>query len=235
MDKIVVSTDKMKPSDAYVCWLDIMGTKSTMSSSFEKSANVILRFHAAVLKAQTEKVRIYPVMDGVYIATKLEEDMVVALNKIMTCLAEVFLGDSNEHRFVVRGAIAKGTIQHGSLLPKEVCQEISGKKGYKEKLLFGMPMIQACSSETMAPPFGIFIHESARIVDYLQGPYYFWQQDSTISTRKNLQSDLKKALEEFFDWEKKRHFYYDLPEAKFDEYKNRVEEYYTMIQEWQDK
>lgn len=91
MERIEIHTDKMKSSDEYVCWLDIMGTKSSMSESFEKSANFILRFHTAVLKAAiSKKVRVYPVMDGVYVVVKNLDDMRAALDKIMTCLAEVF-------------------------------------------------------------------------------------------------------------------------------------------------
>ena len=55
MDEIIVSTDKMNPIDAYVCWLDIMGTKNSMSESFEKSANFILRFHSAILNAKKRR------------------------------------------------------------------------------------------------------------------------------------------------------------------------------------
>lgn len=225
-----MSANKMSPSEAYVCWLDVMGTKSSMSESFEKSANFILRFHAAVLKAKAPNVVIYPVMDGVYISTGLLSEMAAALNRIMTCLAELFLSESNEHRFVVRGAIAKGPLQQGCLLDDDVCPEITANAGYKDKLLFGMPMIQACSSETCAPPFGIYIHESARTVGGLQGRYFFWQRDTVVSKKEDLQGELKIELGSFFDWEKARHYYFNLAPTKFDEYHERVNEYYDMIQ-----
>lgn len=158
MERIEIHTDKMKQSDEYVCWLDIMGTKSSMSESFEKSANFILRFHTAVLKAAiSKKVRVYPVMDGVYIVVKNLDDMRAALDKIMTCLAEVFLSETNKHRFVVKGALAKGAIQHGSKISTEIAEDIAPRVGYKQHLLFGMPVIQAYISEKQAPPFGIYI------------------------------------------------------------------------------
>lgn len=103
-----MSTDKMNPSNEYVCWLDIMGTKSSMSESFEKSANFIIRFHTAVLKAAVSKsVRVYPVMDGVYIVVEYLEDMREAIDKVMTCLAELLLSETNNHRFIVRGGVGK--------------------------------------------------------------------------------------------------------------------------------
>ena len=231
MDKIVVSTDKMTPSDAYVCWLDIMGTKNSMSESFEKSANFILRFHAAVLSAKTTLVKIYPVMDGVYIVSSSWRYLTSALNRIMTCLAVVFLGEPNDHRFVVRGAIARGTIQHGGQITNDVCPAIFAEAGYKDQLLFGMPMIQAYSSETCAPPFGVFIHESARAVGGLQGKYYFWKRVDKITKKKSLQTELKDALVSFFEWEGLHSFYLGLPLAKFDEYQARVKEYFGMIQD----
>ncbi len=236
MEKIIVSADKMNPSNEYVCWLDIMGTKSSMSESFEKSANFIIRFHAAVLKAAvSQKVRVYPVMDGVYVAVEKLDDMRVSIDKIMTCLAEVFLSDTNNHRFVVKGALAKGTIQHGREILSEVSPDMARRPGYIKNLLFGMPIIQAFNSEKQAPPFGIYIHESARTVGGLQGRYYYWRRDEALSTNEDLHSDLKGELLSFFNWEKDHSFYFELEESKFDEYEKRVVEYYGMIQEGIDK
>lgn len=99
MERIEIHTDKMIPFVEYVCWLDIMGTQKSMSESFEKSANFILRFHTAVLKAAiSQKVRVYPVMDGVYVVVKKLDEMRATLDKIMTSLAEVFLAEKNNHK-----------------------------------------------------------------------------------------------------------------------------------------
>lgn len=232
MDKILVSTDKMSPSNEYVCWLDIMGTKSSMSESFEKSANFIIRFHTAVLKAAVSKrVRVYPVMDGVYIAVKYLDDMREAIDKIMTCLAELFLSETNNHRFIVKGALAKGTIQHGSKISSEVSPDMAPRSGYKQHLLFGMPMIQAFNAEKQAPPFGIYIHESARTVGGLQGRYYYWRKDVTLSNNEKLHESLRKELISFLKWEKDHSYYLELEKTKFEEYENRVKEYYDMIKE----
>ena len=232
MDKIIVSTDKMNPSNEYVCWLDIMGTKSSMSESFEKSANFIIRFRTAVLKAAVSKrVRVYPVMDGVYIVVKYLDDMREAIDKIMTCLAEVFLSETNNHRFIIKGALAIGTIQHGSKISSEVSPDMAPRSGYKQHLLFGMPMIQAFNSEKQAPPFGIYIHESARTVGGLQGRYYYWRRDDTLSDNEKLHESLRKELISFLKWEKDHNYYLELEKTKFEEYENRVKEYYNMIKE----
>ncbi|MBO7616187.1 MAG: hypothetical protein J6T22_03175 [Bacteroidales bacterium] len=232
MERIEIHTDKMIPFVEYVCWLDIMGTQNSMSESFEKSANFILRFHTAVLKAAiSQKVRVYPVMDGVYVVVKKLDEMRATLDKIMTSLAEVFLAEKNNHRFVVRGALARGPIQHGSKISSEISADISPRVGYKQHLLFGMPMIQAFTSEKLAPPFGIYIHESARTVGGLQGRYYYWRRNEALSANVHLQSELKEGLISFFGWEKDRSFYYKLEKTKFEEYEKRVEEYYRMIEE----
>lgn len=232
MKRIVVNTDKMNPSEEYVCWLDIMGTQNSMSESFEKSANFILRFHTAVLNAAIpKKVRIYPVMDGVYVVVKKLEDMMVCLNRIMTGLAEVFLAEVNNHRFMVKGAIAKGLLHHGSKISPDVAPEIAPKAEYKKHLLFGLPMIQAFKAEKSAPPFGVYIHESARTINGLQGRYYFWHRDDTVSNKENLQAKLKEELCLFLDWEIKRHYYFEQELSKLDEYKKRIEEYFTMIED----
>lgn len=233
MDKIVINTDKMNPSEEYVCWLDIMGTKSSMSESFEKSANFILRFHTVVLKAgTTKKIRVYPVMDGVYVVVEQLENMIAFINRVMTGLAEVFLSEQNNHRFIVKGALAKGTLQHGSQISSEVSPVMASRVGYKQHLLFGMPMIQAFNAEKNAPPFGIYIHESARTVKGLQGRYFFWRRDEAISENADLLTQLKEALLEFLKWEGERHYYFELDPSKFAEYEQRVREYFTMIEDW---
>lgn len=203
-----------------------MGTKSSMSESFEKSANFIIRFHTAVLKAAvSKKVRVYPVMDGVHVVVESLDDMRDAIDKIMTCLAEVFLAETNNHRFIVKGALATGTIQHGSKISSEVSPDMAPRIGYKQHLLFGMPMIQAFNAEKQAPPFGIYIHESARTVGGLQGRYYFWRRDEALSANKSLHSDLKKELISFLNWEKDHNYYLELEKTKFEEYKDRAIEY----------
>lgn len=49
LPKPQVNTAQFKSSKEYVCWIDIMGTKNTMSESFQKAANFILKFHSCVV------------------------------------------------------------------------------------------------------------------------------------------------------------------------------------------
>lgn len=92
-------------------------------------------------------------------------------------------------------------------------------------------MIQAFNAEKQAPPFGIYIHESARTVRGLQGRYYFWRRDDALSDNEKLHESLRKELISFLKWEKERSYYLELDKTKFEEYEGRVIEYFNMIQE----
>ena len=51
---LYVNTQTLQPTNTYVCWIDIMGTKNAMSNSFEQASNHILRFHACCIKATND-------------------------------------------------------------------------------------------------------------------------------------------------------------------------------------
>ena len=55
-----------EPSNEYVAWLDVMGMQSILAYSPESAANFVFKFHDAVLKAKSDSIHLYPVMDGIY-------------------------------------------------------------------------------------------------------------------------------------------------------------------------
>lgn len=57
-----------------------------------------------------------------------------------------------------------------------------------------MPMIQAYTSEPLAPPFGMYIHESARQPKILQGRYYVWSSNAKEKEK------LRNKIHQYFDW-----------------------------------
>ena len=74
-----------------------------------------------------------------------------------------------KHRFLVRGALSFGPIIHGSSVPAAAFQQpngvalnIANNATYLSSILIGLPMVQSHETERKAPPFGIYIHESAR-------------------------------------------------------------------------
>lgn len=221
---IIVNTSTLKTREEYVCWLDMMGTKSNMSDSFEKSTNFMLRFHSAVFSVvkKRDNVRFYPVMDGVYITCPNAQSMKTTIKEIMTKLSIIFVEESScFHKFIIRGALAYGAIAHGISVDDDICDSLAGQD-YLNYLLFGMPIILAHMSERYAAPYGVYIHESARKVKEFQGRHLLIYDKTT-------KTEMLQKLITYFEWCKKYNNYLELEPIKIDQYKQLVTEYYTDI------
>lgn len=161
-------TDSAFPEtqNEYVCWIDIMGTKSKMEHSVNTCGIFMLKFHAAILEAIQKKkcaINVYPVMDGVYITSKSVNDLQTAMFHIFSELGNLFLSENDfHHQFLVKASIAYGPVIHGKDIDNSVNANLAADESYKNSLLIGLPMIQAITGEQKAPSFGVFIHESAR-------------------------------------------------------------------------
>ena len=152
-------------SNEYVCWLDIMGTKSKMENSVKTCSIFIFQLHTAVLKAIESgcKIHTYPVMDGVYFTAAHRTDIENALQNIFVSLGNMFIEEEKfNYQFLVKASVAYGPIIHGKDISDDINYQFAKNHPYKESLLLGLPMIQAYNGESSAPPFGIYIHESAR-------------------------------------------------------------------------
>lgn len=225
MVQVNTSPNTFKSSKEYVCWIDIMGTKNTMSESFQKAANFILKFHSCVIDAvkRGDKVTFYPLMDGVFITSPNSITIKKVIDTIFSSVAKIFLSEEkNGYRFIVKGSLAFGDIAHGININKEVCEKLSTEENYKQSLMCGMPMIQAFTAEHTAPPFGIYIHESARTPSDLQGKYYAWSAHADID--KNV---LKEKILSYFNWCNYYHRYLELDPTKIELYKKLTIEYFT--------
>lgn len=224
--KYYVDSNKIKYKNKFVCWIDIMGTKNTMLESNEKAANFILRFHQCVLsvKGHFADMKFYPVMDGVYITAEKYDSMQCMLKELVLDLADMFCKETeNRHRFVVRGAIAYGAVIDGSMIKKDICKM---NDDYKQLMLLGLPVIQAYQSEREAPPFGLYIHESARMPKGFQGRYYAWfRNDSSDIVKKLCQS-----IDSYFEWCDAYRLYLQLDECKLYRYKEQVKEFFGCLQ-----
>ena len=172
-----------------------------MSRSLAKSANFIFKLHTAALQAPRKNVKMYPVMDGLYVSSPSQDDILVFLNSIFKSVAEEFIReDAMQHRFVIKGALAYGPIIHGCAIPQPASAEMHNSPEYRDALLLGLPMVQAHSNEKMAPPFGIYVHESARtFAPNGDGPLHFiwWKWRSQDDERW---STLATNLQQYFDW-----------------------------------
>lgn len=221
-NSITVNTSSLKTKEEYVCWLDMMGTKSNMSDSFEKSTNFMLRFHSAVFSVVKERddIRYYPVMDGVYITCPNAQLIKTTIKEIMTKLSIIFMDEpSCFHKFIIRGSLAYGAVAHGVFVDDDICDSLAGQK-YLNYLLFGMPIILAHISEKYAAPYGVYIHESARKVKEFQGRHLLIYDKTT-------KTEMLQKLITYFEWCEKYNNYLELEPIKIDQYKQLVTEYYT--------
>lgn len=191
-----------------MCWLDVMGTAQLMLRSLPIGANFVFKLHCAVLEAQEElnldrDIRLYPVMDGVFITSARRNPLQRLLNQALCRLALTFLGEPQPfHRFLVRGAIAFGPLFHGSSLPDDISHVLKRHQYIRDSILMGIPMAQAYQGEREAPPFGIAAEASARAFSPERDrPFRFlwldWFRHCSPSVDP---SAMLAKLEEYFEW-----------------------------------
>lgn len=224
-------------NNAYVCWLDIMGTESIMRRSVKTALAFVCKLHIAALTAranfQDDAIRLYPMMDGVYIITFRKNMLLAFLHQTMRPLVDIFLEESVlVHRFIARGAIAYGPIIEGHLITNS--NALSGKSmilrdnpDYTRCLVAGIPVAQAHKYEVEAPPFGIYIHESARaFAPEGEEPFtvVFWDwidAENRPVSRKKLLDELRA----YFDW-------YGAHSLENEYNKEAIERHKRLAEEW---
>lgn len=199
-----------EPQLEYVCWLDVMGTANQMLRSVPIAANFIFKLHCAVLEAYDELepelgVRLYPVMDGVYVTACRRQPLQLLLNQTLQRVVTTFLSEAKcYHQFLVRGAIAYGPVYHGLRLDERTADVLAVHEDVRNSILVGLPMAQAYRAESDAPPFGIAAHSSARAFSP-EGdtPFRFPWLDWFHSGRPPVDTnELLKRLLQYFEWQK---------------------------------
>lgn len=193
------NADHLPPmASEYVAWVDVMGTQISMSRSISATANFIFKLHIAALRAQAG-MRIYPVMDGFYASTPSKNQMLAFLRSVFRSVAEEFNTTAEpQHRFLIRGGLAFGPVIHGHGVG-QCAPELQNNVSYADSILLGMPMVQAHLSERDAPPFGVFVHESARVfapggTDPLHWIWWKWKSDDQLATWNTLKDRLLAHL-----------------------------------------
>jgi len=150
------------PASEYVVWVDVMGTQARMSRSLAQTANFVFKLHAAAISVAND-LNIYPVMDGLYAASPCQKVMLDFLRSVFRSIADDFnQQDKQIYRFIIRGCLAFGPTIHGRDVQDSASRELAAHQDYRKAILLGLPMVQAHSNENRAPPFGIYVHESAR-------------------------------------------------------------------------
>ena len=217
-EKLVFTSEKIgSPKNCYVAWVDLMGTGHIMSTSVHKAANFLARLHMCVEMAIRElgyHFRTLPINDGIFIVGEKKGEMVTVLQHTMTLLAARFIATVRTHdRCLLKGGIAYGPVYEGNQLVAGMgLRRLREKPAFRERVLFGPPIIQAYKSESDAPPYGIAVHELARAFSPAGEPpfnmthWLWWQEHEEAQRAQGLPSliDLKDVLavelKRQFDW-----------------------------------
>jgi hypothetical protein len=190
------------PAAEYVAWIDVMGIQSAMGRSLHISGNFVFKLHVAALQAWIANVTLYPIMDGFYASSANQSDMLNFLRQVFEETADEFVQESEPlHRFVIRGALAFGPVIHGNQVTATASNIFKNKSGYKDSILLGLPMVQAHESENQAPPFGLFVHESARSFapPNVQPMHHVWWK-WVNAPNTNLWQQMQNALVAHYQW-----------------------------------
>ena len=175
-------------SGEYIAWCDGMGTGQAMGSSLSRAAGFIFKLHRAFSDALERlpgdhKVRVYPLVDGMYVTTPDRKHFQKVLGDAFCSLAKEFIATKTfGQRFMVRGGIAYGATIHGSDVSEDAFVEKIGTPQETEKraafrtshlnrlrsqLLLGAGLVPSYTSESFAPPFGFYVDDSALTVPQL--------------------------------------------------------------------
>jgi len=235
--KTYFNESKLQPKDSFVLMLDIMGTQNIMSQSLSTSANFVFKFHSVLNMYKKKDISICPIMDGAYVAAENCGVMRKFIHDVLFKLCSDFVQEFDCHRqYMVRGSLAYGPVITGcSIAGNAFDKAVRSKKGwraYANSLIIGAPVIQAFSSEKAGvPPFGIYVHESARDKLFPADLFPFkpkWYKWWDISVDAVLLRRLKSALDRYFA-EYERHSYSSsYPKNKIVEHKGMVEDYFSL-------
>ena len=127
---------------------------------------------------------------------------------------------------MIRGGLAFGPVIHGHDVG-QCAPELQNNPSYRDSVLLGMPMVQAHLSERGAPPFGVFVHESARVfapsgTDPLHWIWWKWKRDEEAETWNTL----KDQLTAHFEWCKARAQAILYSEDRIEAHMKMVEQYF---------
>lgn len=219
------------PTEEYVAWLDVMGIQSSMMRSLHASANFIFKLHVAALEQNKPSMRLYPVMDGVYVTTPDRDEMRSFLSEVFHRLAVCFNNETeNKYRFLAKACVAFGPVIHGHGVSEHASSILKDNLGYKDSILLGMPVVLANQGEKLAPPFGINLHYSALNMasrdetkwSHTWWPWFVFGSDPVAQA-------LKPNLDSYFDWCKNRAGVIGYDPARIKHHKAQAEQYLVDV------
>ena len=224
----------MSDAVAYVCWLDVMGSQNAMLRSVKTAANFVCKIHDVVLSElpnyENKGIRLFPVMDGVYITCPRQGPLRYFLGAVLRRLAETFLQEETPwFRFLVRGSVAYGPLVDGKDIGTDASFSLASNPVYRDSILIGIPLAQAYRGERQAPPFGIFIDESARaFASQNEKPFSFiwWDWYSQVQPQLDEQK-MHSALLDHFDWCKQHEMTIGYEHDRIEHHRRLADEYFN--------
>ena len=178
----------------YVLGCDGMGTSRELNRSIIRTASFVFKLHRAFGVARTEvpAIRCYPVMDGIYVTAESSEDLRVAIKIAYVLFARDFIqGRGTQNKFMMRGGLAYGPVLHGADIPDEAFGDLTPIRDTKRSVLLSPAMVLAYRAESKAPPFGIYVDDSAKTFPQLVRPtetgffsnlYQWWLGDDEATS-----------------------------------------------------
>jgi hypothetical protein len=236
-NKTFFDGDKLQPSEAFVLWLDIMGTKNTMSRSLMTSANFVFKFHTVMEMNKTDGISICPVMDGAYVAAQDSTTMRKFIHDVFVALCNDFVQEEKYQRqYMVRGSLAYGEVVLGQSMSSDCfdnrVRNASDWPAYQKSLIIGAPVIQAFSREQKVPPFGVYIHESACAHGFaFTSKWHTWWKGKggeVLSDDQTLIKDLKEKVGKYFQEYEKHSYSFSYSTDRINEHRVMFEDYISL-------
>ncbi len=189
----------------YVLWIDLMGSRNMMLRSVARAAIPLMKLHVAALEARksiADEVELYPMIDGLYAISRSFSPIRRFVGLTFQRLVAEFLTSDNKERFAVRGGLAYGPVLRGAD-SMNGAPEALVEPHYWNAILIGIPLAQAYRAEKKAPPFGVYIDESARAFAPPKAkpiPLILWRWWEGNEKSENFISALTSEIEEYFEW-----------------------------------
>lgn len=236
------SNTRLNIPQRYVVWIDVMGSKNTMTNTLKNAACFVGKLHSAILKYNSIRrgngVTIHSMTDGAFIvAPTFELARDYAIGVMRSCAYNFILDGIGFNRYVVRCAIAYGnvilnkTMQKGMKLHDSIQNAM--QKAYNFNIMLGVPFVKAYMAEHYAPPYGIYIDETVRTqAIYKQTSEVAWilnrWWNPKIQEEKEFVTEFGKELLAQFTWLKKHALSNNYPIEKHEKYISAIKEYFEI-------
>lgn len=241
------------PRGEYVLWCDGMGTGEALSNSLRSAANFIFKLHRALAEAvgSQSDVHVYPLMDGMYVTASKRQVIQDMIRDAFVRLGQEFnLHDDVTRHFLVRGGVAYGATIHGADVSEDAFVpgvgtkfEAANRKAFakstlnttRSQLLLSSAMTMAYRVESLAPPFGVFVDDSAlsmpQTVDgrdkgFPSRMWRWWEKDATART---VATQLATKVDAYFSEVSERTRELAYPAESLSKHKAAYEEYFRDL------